>query len=519
MPIDLALPPIQQKPANPPETRTARVNAWLAEVARRDPVTAAQVIGDALAATNRVSMSDSRRMELAESYWTHAATLWPLLERTVLNASHPLAGAALEAAKAALTLAQELSIAYKHLLASEAGKRLSLGGARLAAALIHRCLQCFARVLAMSYQSYSPVPAHTWHDAHAVYAYARERGLQLATIPGDPHEATPERTYVQALLLALANPYGFLPGQFGIVLAYLQTHAQSVKLTDVQPVHRLAKSVAIVPVGHDFPPFSANKGGAVEGPRLYLLTFDLAIRLQEELRVIEGGGALPDGVGRDPASRAAYTLLLRRLLRQWAIPPARQFNRLPSRARVVMCVGLAGAWQYSRGRPPGVAPAHAPTGLPPMTHCQVINHTPAGYALRQTDATPAPLRIGELVSLRVEGRVSLQLAIVRWFRNTLKGTALEFGCELIADQAEAAAAAPEGAATKSLTPVVVLPGDGDNDGALDDDETGMQLVVPSGAFQLESAVSLHRASGTGTAVLTKQIDQGPGYEIYEIVAV
>ena len=161
----------------------------------------AQVIGDALAATNRVGMGDSRRMELAEAYWSAAGQLWPRLERQVLQASHPLTGGPLEAAKAALTLAQELSTAFKHLLASEAGKRISLGGARLASALVHRCLQCFARVLAASYQSYSPVPANTWIDAHAVYAYARDRGVHLATIPGDVSEATPERIYVQALLL------------------------------------------------------------------------------------------------------------------------------------------------------------------------------------------------------------------------------------------------------------------------------------------------------------------------------
>ena len=49
--------------------------------------------------------------------------------------------------------------------------------------------------------------------------------------------------------------------------------------------------------------------------------------------------------------------LLKRLLRQWAIPPARQFNRLPSRARVVMCAGLSGVWQYSRGVHAGVSRA------------------------------------------------------------------------------------------------------------------------------------------------------------------
>jgi hypothetical protein len=514
MSLTLTLPTLETRPANPPETRVAHVAKWLADAVRRDPVNAAQVVGDALAATNRVGMSDSRRMELAEAYWSAASQLWPRLERLVMQASHPLTGAPLEAAKAALTLAQELSTAYKHLLADEARKRISLGGARLASALIHRCLQCFARVLAASYQSYSPVPASTWIDAHAVYAYARERDLHLATIPGDVSEATPERIYVQALLLALANPYGFHPGQLGTVLAYLQTHAHWAKLTDVAPVHRLAKSVAIVPVGHDFPPFSANKGGAIEGSRLYLLTFDLAFQLQEELRALETGGELPKDLSRDAASRRAYVALLQRLLRQWAIPPARQFNRLPSRARVVMCVGFAGAWQYSKGKPPGVAPPVAPGGLPPMTHCQVINHTPAGYALRQTDTAPASLRIGELVSLRVEGRLTLQLGVVRWFRNTLKGTALEFGCELLADHAEAAGAAPEGTATHALLAVIVLPGDDD-----DPEPSPWQLVAPAGAFPVEQAITLHRAGKVVTAVLTKLADQGPGYEIYEYVVV
>ena len=513
MALTLTLPKLDERPSHPPETRTAKVVAWLAETGKRDPIAAAQLMGDALAATNRVDMSDSRRMELAEAYWNAATLLWPRLERTVLTAPHPLSGSPLEAAKATLTLAQELSTAYKHLLANEARRRISLGGPRLASALIHRCLQCFARVLAASYQSYSPVPPSSWLDAHAVYAYARERNLHLASIPGDATEATPERTYVQALLLALANPYGFHPGQFGTVLAYLQTHTRWAKLTDVAPVHRLAKSVAIVPSGHDFPPFSANKGGSMDGARLYLLTFDLAFQLQEELRALESGGKLPDDVPRDAASRQAYVALLQRLLRQWAIPPARQFNRLPSRARVVMCVGFPGAWQYSKGRPAGVTSPQLPGGLPPMTHCQVINHTPAGYALRQTDPTPASLRIGELVSLRVEGRVTLQLAVVRWFRNTLKGTALEFGCELLADRTEAGAASAEDAPNAALQPVILLPEDDDAEAS------PPEAVVPAGVFQVEHAVSLHRGAHVGVAVLTKLVDQGPGYEIYEFVRV
>jgi len=513
MVLALSLPAVDAHPANPPEIRPAKVGAWLDAVRQRDPVEAARRIGDALAATNRVAMSDGKRLELAEQYWTAATGLWPLLERSFAQAQHPLTGNALEAAKAGLTLASELAVAYKHLLASETAKRISLGGQRLLLALVHRCLQCTARILVNSYLSYAPVPPRTWHDAHLVYAFARERDLHLLPLSAEQPDLTVDRLAIQSLLLALANPYGFLPGQLAMVLRYVQDHAHWAKLTDVPPVHRMAKAVAIVPVGHDFPPFSANKGGSIDGSKLFLLTFDLAFQIQEQLRGLEAGGPLPDNVGRDPASRARYVALLKRLLRQWAIPPARQFNRLPSRARVVTCSGLPGVWQYSRGV--HVPVNRPPAGLPPMANCQVINHTPAGYALRQTDSAPAALRIGELVALRIEGRSSLQVAMVRWFRNTLKGSGLEFGCELLSENPEAAAAAAEDATQGSLQPAVVLP----EDGAVGTEPSPPQIIVPAGAFGLEQAITLRRGEATGFAVLTKLVEQGPGFELYEFVSV
>src|SRR5258708_21708270 len=455
MTLALSLPALEPRPANPPETRPARVQPWLEETLKRDPIEAAGIIGDALAATNRVAVSEARRLELAERYYATALSLWPNLERHFSRAQHPLTGNALAAAKAALTLATELATAYKHLLAHEAEKRLILSSNRLLVALIHRCLQCTARILTNSYQSYAPVPPRTWHDAHAIYLFAHQRNLQMTPIASDTAEATPERHYVQALLLALANPYGFMPGQLGQVVSYLQEHSHWARITDVTPVHRLAKAVAIVPVGHDFPPFAANKGGNVDGSKLFLLTFDLAFQIQEQLRALEGGGLPPTFVGGDQAARSDYLALLRRLLRQWAIPPARQFNRLPSRARVVMWPGLPGVWQSSRRAHSEIS--RAPPALPTMNSCQVVNHTPAGYALRQIDTAHAPLRIGHLVALRVEGRNALQVAMVRWFRNTLRGSGLEFGCEVLSDTPQAAAPRADEPATKPGVPAGVRP--------------------------------------------------------------
>ena len=186
MPLLLSLPQVVSNPANAPEIRPAKVGPWLEETLQRSPAAAAHLIGDALAATNRVAMSDSKRLELAEKYWTAANTLWPLLEKQFVRASHPLTGEALEAAKAALTLSSELTTAYKHLLVSEADKRIALGGQRLMVALVHRCLQCTARILVNSYLSFAPVPRRTWHDSHLIYMFARDRNIHLDTYRAGP---------------------------------------------------------------------------------------------------------------------------------------------------------------------------------------------------------------------------------------------------------------------------------------------------------------------------------------------
>ena len=158
-------------------------------------------------------MSDSRRLELAELYWSTANTLWPLLEQQFVRASQPLSGVALDAAKAALTLATEMSVAYKHLLVHESTAPAAARGPRLLLALVHRCLQCTARILVNSYLSYAPVPPKTWLDAHAhLRLRARAAPAPAHRAAPRPPDMTPERAYLQTLLLALANPYGFRSG-------------------------------------------------------------------------------------------------------------------------------------------------------------------------------------------------------------------------------------------------------------------------------------------------------------------
>jgi len=59
---------------------------------------------------------------------------------------------------------------------------------------------------------------------------------------------------------------------------------------------------------------------------------------------------------------------------------------------------------------------------------------------------------------------------------------------------------------------VLLPDDGQ-------DGSPPMVLLPAGMFQLEQAINLRRGTTGGTVVLTKFVDQGPGFELFEFVAV
>ena len=65
-------------------------------------------------------------------------------------------------------------------------------------------------------------------------------------------------------------------------------------------------------------------------------------------------------------------------------------------------------------------------------------------------------------------------------------------------------------------PVVVLPAPS---GKAGNDETLPQVIVAAGVFAIDQGVALTRGKETGFAVLTKLVEQGPGFEIYDFAPV
>ena len=341
--------------------RSIRIRPTLRKPARRRspmarrhaearPVEAARPIGDALAATNRRDR-DARRLELLEQYWAAAESLWPQLQATSC-ALPPLTGDALEAAKAALDLAMEVR------------PRTTRARARGEPARAVR------RQPAPG-QAPPPLPpgdgAHPHRQLHVLRAdpaahvarrapdlrVARERGLHQRNVAGEPDGTTPERAYCGRCCSRSRIPTGSCPASSD--RARLRTGARALG-----EAHRRRAGAPDGegrrdrPVGHDF--HRSRRARAARSRAARSSSSRSISRSRSRSRCASSRRAAnPERRRTRRGSRLRYLMLLKRLLRQWAIPPARQFNRLPSRAKVVMCTSSPACGSTAAAGMSGVA--------------------------------------------------------------------------------------------------------------------------------------------------------------------
>ena len=259
MALKLSLLPVDQKSDRAPELDLGKVKARLAGVPFGErPVESARTLAEEVARINHWKLDPSARWHLLEEYFNAAAASWAELDKLYSSVPHPMRGDVAEAAAAAMAVATGVAMGYKRILADLSRMRIGFGQPKAPALLIHRCQQCLARILAVSYLSFRPVPPNAWFELHQIYLLARDSGIANTPFSDQTPGFTPEVAYIQVLLLALANPYGFLPGQIALALIFLGDYAHLAKLTDTPPVHRLAAGLAVVAVGSDQPPMAAR---------------------------------------------------------------------------------------------------------------------------------------------------------------------------------------------------------------------------------------------------------------------
>ena len=327
-------------------------------------------------------------------------------------------------------------------------------------------------------------------------------------------DVTPEVAYIQMLLLALANPYGFLPGQLSVALIFLADYARLAKLTETPPVHRNASALAVVPISSDQPPLAARKVDVPERAlALFLHCHDIVFAINRHVQELESGVAVPSPALADSISQTQYMNFVERLLREWGVAPARHEMRSAADRMVTVCAGLTtvckAMMELETSRR---ATRVTEREVFSRALCSVVNQTDGGFSLRMESGTfDVALRVGEIVGLLESRQRKVPVGVVRWLRFDGLSGQTRFGVEVMSSSPEFTRLSIPSLADRDFEAIILPP-------AMLTDEHSTLLVVP-GVLSIDVEAQLGEDDFAETIVVTRLVEQTLTFERYEFIPV
>jgi hypothetical protein len=271
---------------------------------------------------------------------------------------------------------------------------------------------------------YATNPKSVWSELHELYQFGLRRGLANRSLVEGGE--TPLSVYRGALLLAFAEPLKLMQGDLDRVAAWLERFGHQAALAPAGQ-QKSGQGLFLIKAQRDVPGYALSKRHhPVPQPHdLLLNTLPLAEHLLDQLaRLSAGETAAAVGLPEDAAD-AAFRDLMGRLVKHWGAVPNRRFTRLRTHARVEVCVGIRGIWEFLNSRG---------TTKPGAGEWMVTNESPRGFALMHVKGPIEPIRVGEVLGLRTRDSHTCHICVVRWVLSD-NPEHLELGLEELAPTA------------------------------------------------------------------------------------
>lgn len=426
MSLHLSLPPSGERVSAHPEPDPPQVAAWVDGLRDEEPLRAAQQLIDFLVPMNRTRMRVALRQEVAELIVPVALPLLEELSRTLDAATVPLGTRVRSAADLADELLIELAYAYKTLLMEQSRRLFGLASSGRAQVPVVRAMQLLAERLALSYRMYATPPRGVWLEIHALYHFALRRGFAQRGI--EATGVTPLDIYRQALLLAFAEPLKLMRGELDIVREWIERHGDLAELLPANGSRNGQHGAFLVKTQRDQPGHSLSKRqqGNAQANDSILCTAGLAELLREQSSRL-AKDKTPERIGRPESWDVDTVDLLRRMARQWDSTPARRYERLRTHARVDVHLGIDGIWQSLNAV--DSQRVHASEWI-------ITNEGAGGFALVHDQGDIDPIRVGDVIGIRMERDDNVHVCVVRWVLSDHPGH-IELGVEEMAPTAHA----------------------------------------------------------------------------------
>ncbi|MFO1364665.1 MAG: hypothetical protein U1F45_19775 [Burkholderiales bacterium] len=446
MPLHLSLPQAPEGELPRSELSPEQVPGWLASLPNDDPLRAGRMVLDQLAPFNRTRVRITLRQDVTEGVLGYIELLVPRLGVALQSGTLPLSMASRNAAALAEDLLTELAYSYKLLLVEQSRRLFGFASSGRALLPVVRAMQMLAQRLKLGYRMYATNPKSVWLELHELYQFALRRGLAQRAL--EEGGETPLTVYRDALLVAFSEPLKLMQGDLDRVLAWLEKFGH---LAAIGPAgqQKTGQGLFLIKSQRDVPGYALSKRHhpLPQGHDLLLNTLPLAETLLDQMaRLAAGETPASLGLAADAAD-PAFRDLMARLVKHWGAVPNRRFTRLRTHARVEICVGIRGIWEFLNSR--GVA--RTPTG-----EWMVTNESPRGFALMHVKGAMEPIRVGEVIGLRTRDSQTCHICVVRWVLSD-NPEHLELGLEELAPTARAVSIRKTRGAAQDAEHVLLLP--------------------------------------------------------------
>ncbi|BCL76365.1 hypothetical protein JHS3_21010 [Jeongeupia sp. HS-3] len=497
--LTLFLPDFDPRLDDIVERRPAALRDWLIQLPMSQVLDAGRQVLDALSSCNRVRIAPDERYALLEQYRTALDLLAGGLESLYRLPGLPMGERARQASQLMRALWQELVIGYKRTLVDRLEKRSLFGNNnRIAAQAIQQAMYAHYRLLLLSCRVYMSVPAGFWRETHQLFRHAAEHKLLDDTLD----KLTPGSglLYKRMLLLALADPLRYAQDELDKVIELVENYAP---LIHFQSLTKLAASAGffLVRLDQDAPPryVGARNTDGVDGAALLVDTIELGKKLHRALHALETKAPL----AHDRGKVLMWMEILRRVNRQWSIAPKRLFQRIQADTRIELCLGLAASVHTTSA---GKVGACAVT--PHISHWQIINESPGGYAVHGEAMQPELARAGEIVALRANPDEPWMVASVRWLQQR-DDSSIDMGLQVMSAQPTAAMVRTAGPyETAPSQPALLIP-------EIAVLKQAAQLAASKGTYAPLRELAVDTAAGTLRLRATKLVEQQMGYDLFE----
>ena len=157
--------------------------------------------------------------------------------------------------------------------------------------------------------------------------------------------------YRGALLLAFAEPLKLMQGDLDRVAAWLDRFGNQATLGPAGQ-QKSGQGLFLIKAQRDVPGYALSKRHhpVPQSHDLLLNTLPLAEHLLDQLARLSAGETAASLSLPAEADDPAFRDLMGRLVKHWGAVPNRRFTRLRTHARVEVCVGIRGIWEFLNSR-------------------------------------------------------------------------------------------------------------------------------------------------------------------------